>query len=515
MRNIWLLLKNYFLCGIGNLRRKNSRVKTVIAISTIAAFYAVFFTLMLLFMLFLAKTSTQPMSESNDPNMINSVLGIGFIMSVFIAIIFALQKITGGKKANDTELLLSMPFKKIEIVVAKTLTNFAFNLVFVLLFFLPSIIAYLAYTPFNLVAIIGCFSVLLLIPLAAVGLSGIIDFLVTVCFSNSKTGNIAKAVFTLLTLFGVIAVYEFFALNLENPIIMSDLVDWMITFNPYVMIPVICGSIILFFIGAFLNSLLLNRENRSTQLKSIMISRKVTTPLKSLLKNEANRYFNSPALMINTLLGPLAIIAFTIWAIVDKGNTIFQFASMFGFSENVIFLIYGLVFAICSVFTYSSAVSISIEGKQLWIIRSMPIPASTILTAKALFNILLIIPIILVANIVLYFVLNISFLYLLIMLIIPSLMTILISYAGVLLNLFFPKFEFENENALIKQSTSAVIVFFVGILFFILISVLTTWLMFILPFIAVVCILISILITITCIVVTLTYTIGQRIFNRL
>lgn len=519
MRNICLLLKNYLVCGIGSLRRKNSRAKTVVGIISVAILYAIFFSLILFFMLFIARSS-QPTAETinaglDTSGLINSVLAMGFVMSVFIALVMAVQKITGGQKANDTELLLSMPLKKIEIIIAKALSNYIFNLAFVVLFFLPSIIAYLVYTPFNVITVCGCFSVLLLIPLAAVGLSSLIDFLVTVCFSNSKFGNISKAVFTLLTLFGVVTVYEFFSLNLENPTIMSHLVNWIITFNPVVMIPFFCGAIFLFLMGAWLNSLLLNRENRVTQFKSINISRKITTPLKALLKNETNRYFNSPALMINTLLGPLAIVALTIWLLIDKGNTFINLAVMFGISENATYIVYGLIFAGFTVLTYPSAVSISLEGKQLWILRSMPIPAHTILSAKACFNMILLIPLTLAAGIILSIVLKISIFNFIIMMAIPLLTAILISYSGVLLNLFFPKFEYENENTLIKQSTSAVILLFVGMLFIIVLSVLTIWLLFQLSVIITACIVIALLVALACIAVILTYTTGQRIFNRL
>ena len=137
MRNVWLLLKNYFICGIGNLRRKNSRTKTLIGITTVVGLYAAFFSLILMFMLFLAKSSTQSIPGAEDYNLISSVLAMGFIMSVFIALVFAIQKITGGQKSNDTELLLSMPIKKVEIITAKALSNFVFNLAFVVLFFLP------------------------------------------------------------------------------------------------------------------------------------------------------------------------------------------------------------------------------------------------------------------------------------------------------------------------------------------------------------------------------------------
>ena len=515
MRNIWLLLKNYFVCAIGNLRRKNSRTKTIIGISMVVILYAAFFTLIQMFMLFMAKTASQPVPGVETGAGIYSVLSMGFIMSVFMALIFAIQKITGGQKANDTELLLSMPFKKIEIITAKALSNFAFNLAFVILFFLPSIIAYLAYTPFNLVATIGCFAVLILIPFIAVGLSSMIDFLVTICFSNSKLGNISKALFTIFTLFGVIAVYEFFSFNLENPAVMKNVVGWMLNFDLLIMVPLIILAISIFALGCWLNSLLLNRESRSAQFKVTNISRKVTTPLKSLLKNETNRYFNSPALMINTLLGPLGIIALTIWIAIDKGNTVLELVTAFGFSPSTVYLIYGLIFAGLAILTYPSAVSISIEGKQLWILRSIPIPARTVITAKALFNIILLVPLTLTAGIVLMFALKISLLDFILMISIPILMAILVSYSGVLINIFFPKFEYENENTLIKQSTSATIMLFVGLLFILALSGLTIWLLFNLPVIYITLIIICALTTITGIVITLTYTIGQRIFNHL
>ena len=508
MRNIGLLLKNYLLSGLGNLRRKNAKTKAIVGIISIAVLYAVLFAVILWCMLFLAK-------DSEPLGLVPTVLAMGLIISVFMALIFSLQKITGGQKANDTELLLSMPIKKFEIITAKTLASFGFNLAFVALFYLPSVIAYLVYTPFNLVAIIGCFLVMFLIPLMAVGLSGVIDFFVTVCFSSSKIGNIAKAFFAIFTLVAVIVVYEFFSFNLENPIVMNNIVNWIITFNPIVMIPVICGSVLLFILGCWLNSLLLNRENRGTQYKSISISRKVTTPLKSLLKNETNRYFNSPTLMINTLIGPLAIVFLTVWLCIDKGKTILDFILLLGISENALYLLIGIVFASSAVLTYPAGVSISLEGKQLWILRSMPISAVTVISAKALFNILLLVPVTLLAGIVLMIVLKISLWNFVVMMIIPILTAILISYLGVLINLWIPKFDYENENLLIKQSTSSTILLFFGFFYILALSGITIWLMFQISLNILAGIIIAILAIMATIAVVLCYTVGQRIFNRL
>ena len=92
MRNIWLLLKNYFVCSIGKKKKKNSRTKTIIGISMVVILYAAFFTLIQMFMLFMAKTASQPVPGIETGTGIYSVLSMGFIMSVFMALIFAIQK---------------------------------------------------------------------------------------------------------------------------------------------------------------------------------------------------------------------------------------------------------------------------------------------------------------------------------------------------------------------------------------------------------------------------------------
>ena len=135
---------------------------------------------------------------------------------------------------------------------------------------------------------------------------------------------------------------------------------------------------------------------------------------------------------------------------------------------------------------------------------------------EALFNIILVVPLIIICGIALQIGLKISILNLIIMMIIPCLTAVLISYAGVLVNLWFPKLEYENENTLLKQSTSAVIMMFAGIFLIFSLIGLSIWLLFCnLSFIVVAIILISILLIITALVIALSYTVGQRIFNHL
>ncbi|MCQ2382316.1 MAG: hypothetical protein MJ060_00530 [Clostridia bacterium] len=507
MRNIGILFKNYILCGIGNLRRKNTRAKTIVGFALVALIFlantALFSWSMLNMAKYLAETGTQA-----------GVLVFGLIITLFMAVIFALQKITGGQKANDTEMLLSMPFKKIEIMIAKALSRLCFNFLIVIMFFLPSVIAYMVYTPFSLTALLGCITVMVLIPLMAVGLSSLVDYLVTVCFSNSKFGNIAKAIFTLFILIGVVVIYEFVVLNPTSPVMMK-LVFWIITFNPLVMWPLIVGMVAFFILGNWLNALLLNREGRTMQYKSVAISTKTTTPFKSILKNETNRYFNSPTMMLNTIIGPLGMVALTIWLAVDHAKTMTTFAFAAGLPVEVGFLIIALVYAALTILTYPAAFSISLEGKQLWILRSMPIPAHTILNAKILFNILLISPLSLICSVILQFTLQLSIFNFISLLVIPILANILISYIGVFTNLCFPNLEFESEAAVIKQSMSSFIMMLGGMIVVAGLIGLTFLLIQSIPVILIAVIIIGVLALGTGISMVLCYTIGQRMFNRL
>ena len=507
MRNIGILFKNYILCGIGNLRRKNTRAKTIVGFALVALIFLANTALFSWSMLNMAKYLAEIGAQAG-------VLVFGLIITLFMAVIFALQKITGGQKANDTEMLLSMPFKKIEIMIAKALSRLCFNFLIVIMFFLPSVIAYMVYTPFNITAFLGCITIMVLIPLMAVGLSSLVDYLVTVCFSNSKFGNIAKAILTLFILIGVVVIYEFVVLNPTSPVMMK-LVFWIITFNPLVMWPLVVGMVAFFILGNWLNALLLNREGRTMQYKSVAISTKTTTPFKSILKNETNRYFNSPTMMLNTIIGPLGMVALTIWLAVDHAKTMTTFVFAAGLPIEVGFLIIALVYAALTILTYPAAFSISLEGKQLWILRSMPIPAHTILNAKILFNILLISPLSLICSVILQFALELSILNFIILLVIPILANILISYIGVFINLCFPKLEFESEAAVIKQSMSSVIMMLSGMIVVAGLIGFTFLLIQSIPVVLIAAIIIGVLVLGTGISMVLCYTVGQRMFNRL
>ena len=110
--------------------------------------------------------------------------------------------------------------------------------------------------------------------------------------------------------------------------------------------------------------------------------------------------------------------------------------------------------------------SISLEGKQWWIVKSLPIQTKDLFDSKILLNLSLIAPAYVIAELVLIFALKPVALELIWLLFIPVLMICFSSVFGITMNIKFPLFQWENEVAVVKQSASA---FFGGIVGFLLV----------------------------------------------
>jgi len=106
---------------------------------------------------------------------------------------------------------------------------------------------------------------------------------------------------------------------------------------------------------------------------------------------------------------------------------------------------------------------ISLEGKSFWVIKTMPIDSRAVLIGKALLNMMLVVPVVIVASCLLWLVLKLEVLEFLMLLCLPIFVNIFISFIGVFINLLYPKFDFESEHAVVKRSMATLITTFVGL----------------------------------------------------
>ena len=109
--------------------------------------------------------------------------------------------------------------------------------------------------------------------------------------------------------------------------------------------------------------------------------------------------------------------------------------------------------------TCITCVSISLEGLQIWISKTLPIDTFEIFLSKILVNFIIIVVPSLLSYSIFIVLFKIDLYWLIVGLIYIVLLAMFVSMIGIIINLFFPKINFDREIQVIKQSISS----FVGI----------------------------------------------------
>lgn len=183
--------------------------------------------------------------------------------------------------------------------------------------------------------------------------------------------------------------------------------------------------------------------------------------LQTLVQKEFKKYFNSILYAVNSGIGPVMLIVLSVASLFYKSQIEDILAQMAGVNLDVEILILAFV-SFCIAMTYTPAISLSLEGKNFWIIKSLPIKAETVVFSKIVFNLILCVPIAIIS--ILLFGISIGFSavnqFILIGLVIVF--AVLISTFDAIVNLHVPKFDYVNEQEIVKQSAGALLGVFGG-----------------------------------------------------
>lgn len=183
-----------------------------------------------------------------------------------------------------------------------------------------------------------------------------------------------------------------------------------------------------------------------------------SSSLGALIRQERQRYFANFSYFLNTSIGMLMLAGFSFYIIVLKNPIKEAIVLLIQEMPNETALIWQTV--LLSILTVgqmccTTGVSISLEGKSLWILKSIPADVREIFTAKLVINIVLILVPSLLSLIGFGIAFRFPLLYYLSGLVLITAGALFISMLGLLINLRFPKLDFDREAVVIKQSLSA------------------------------------------------------------
>ncbi|WP_312287742.1 putative ABC transporter permease subunit [Terrisporobacter sp.] len=474
MSNLALLMKNNLIneSGINKLKYadKNDKIKAICMVLII-----VFTVIMLSVYGFMACFYLSDFLVKINQMELLLILGIiGCTMATFFTSIYKASSYLFQSK--DYEMLSSLPIKQSSILSSKIIMLVINNYLFAIpLLLIPGIVYFIKvdtgilYFPFLIILILTT-------PLIPTIISSIIAFIITNISSRSKKNNLLSIILNL----SLVAIILLLSFNLQN--IMMSLVQnssSIIEATQKLYIPAYyfvdalkndnIGSLLIFVLISIVPTVLFayifaNNFNKiNSKLSETYKTNnykfkglKSSKPVIALLNKEFKRYFSSTIYVMNTFVGMIMLFIFTVAIVVIGYDKIAQILEIAVVKEMIVLQIIGITL-FCIIMTNTACVSISLEGKNLWILKSSPIKEMDIFKSKILLNIILTMPIAIICFMTLSFRLGFDIKSTTLVILTIILISIFSATLGIFINLLYPKMDFTSDVAVVKRGASVII----------------------------------------------------------
>lgn len=173
----------------------------------------------------------------------------------------------------------------------------------------------------------------------------------------------------------------------------------------------------------------------------------------ALYKKEFARFFGTPIYLFNTGIGFMMLIGAGVYAVFAR-RSILAFAAQVGGIQPLLpigLLAVAFVLGISNI----TCVSISLEGKQLWVLKEAPIPVGRLFRAKVAMSLTVAWPSTLVGLGCIAFAVQLPLGQAAAALALCLAFSLLVAVGGLCINLLLPKLDGVNDTLVVKQSASA------------------------------------------------------------
>lgn len=441
----------------------------------------------LAFMLFAALLSVFSLFWHTGDMLCKPLVGSGltwvyFAMMGLIAVTFS---VIGGifttkaklYEAKDNDFLLSMPISPKAILFVRMVSLYLFSLFFSSVVFLPAIVRYATFAKPSAFVILGQIAVNFILPFGSLAISCLLGWLIAWVTSKIPSKNLVSVFFSIVFLVAYFVLYSKTNSYLQYVMEHGDRLGENIKsyFYPFYQLAWAClakwSSFFLFaliFVGVFaaiyllisctyLRLIIVNKGARKVQYKER--THKQKSLFSTLLKKELKRYFGNPMVALNCFMGVLLAVAFPIFA---ACNMKLVRALSKPEWEGGIALVLGVIYGFIVGSNIVSGISVSLEGENIWILQTSPVPAKKVLLVKAVFHWIWTAPIALVSGLVLCVLFKLGVLFILLLLLSILVFSVFFALLGLFINLKMPRLHWTSEMACVKQSFSAILSLFSG-----------------------------------------------------
>lgn len=306
-------------------------------------------------------------------------------------------------KAGDNDLLFSMPIKPGMIITVRLVGVYLMGLMYCLPVAIPAVGVYWFRVGVTLLTVLLPLLSIVVMSFFILVLSIVVGYVVAILSTKIKNKTFVSVFCSVLFL--VVYYFAYFKANelirtiAENPDYYGKKIKSS-TFFLYNLANGACGNIGSFFISFGITAVafgivifvlcksFMSIASKSSYVKSKKVKQakiKASSLKSALLKKELKRFSTSTAYMMNCGLGLIIMPVVAILAFAKQdavGGMLNELSAESQYFSNMMLL--APVSAMCMMCTLNgiSSPSISLEGKNLWVLHSLPISEKSVLEAK-------------------------------------------------------------------------------------------------------------------------------------
>lgn len=473
MRTFYSLTKRQFLTitKLNKFLHGNSKEKRVFGYT----FFAIALTVIALSLCWFRMVFEICMTFQSSQEILNYLLKPFVAVSIFMTFLSALMKGSGILYLDKSiDVLFTYPIKIKTIVLSKLTFVYLWNVCISVALLIIPLLRYGSLQRESVIFYIIDFLQIFLIPIMPM-LAGVLlgNVLYRRLGNLFQLGSYSKSILYLVLFTAFFAFMIFFFSYVDFNALFKVVIAKCDFFNKTEKgilfshdYKLIIFSVVSISVGIALTMYVIRTYKRncakvqlySEKRKYIKIRYKKHTKLSSLFRRELKRYFSTPVYLLNTMLGIVSLVLLTLYSCL-KTESVIMYLKLIGMSfkiENTSILI---VFAVDLLIILSNVTyaSISIEGKQMELLKSYPISIKKLLLAKYLFHLSLTVPVIFICVTLLGITFCMNVLEWCLFFILPVICSAFVGALGLFVNLIFPNYEWENVTYVVKQSLSAIV----------------------------------------------------------
>lgn len=455
--------------------KKNGQNRDKKGIAIYSLLYIFIFGFLMCVFYKMADVLCEPLVNTGFGWLYFSLMGIvGITLGVFGSVFNTFASLY---QAKDNDMLFAMPVSVRSIVIARMSGVYAMGLMYELIVMIPAVIVYLTSVKITFAAV--CFTVLIpfVLSLFILSLSCVLGWLVALINSRLKRRKILTVIVSIAFIGGYYYICgkasEILQMIVMNPETVATKVKGF-AYPLYHMglasegnaasMLIFMGIIVLLFIVVYFvlyhSFFKLATTNRGFYgRKYVKKKTKAVSVGHALFKKELTRFLQSTNYMLNCGLGIIFMIFAAVLIIVKQGMIKEILAQLQGY-DGIIALV--TVASLCMLTSMNdmAAASISLEGKNFWLIQVLPISGWQILKAKINLQVVLNLVPALILTVCAEWVLRPKFIFAVMIPVTLLLFILFMAAFAVTCNLKAPNLDWTSEIIPIKQSLSVMFALF-------------------------------------------------------